>query len=342
MRKWDDGRPWEAASCRISRPSVQPRWTSSSNLEVTLGSNLALADGCHDHGEVWPPAKGTSATHSRRWSRRKPISTPRSTASIGYQGHVPARARQGRQLPARACAWPTGAHAAGVIGASSSQASRSRAVVACRASPALPTNPFAAPRMLRLSSSSASPGLWLAPSPALLLFYPPLTSPRSAHPRVLCPAASEPPLYMSEARDPQLAAQFKPGQRIHASMDPNDTYKGGVPPATRAMHGSRYQIGQSVFSTADTYGHRLAGATAKQFSSPMTRAAQTSRRCPASTRAASLLTACRTTPATALFWMMESRATRGRSRWGPRRTSTTSTARPVAASILAFAGGGRL
>ena len=70
-------------------------------------------------------------------------------------------------------------------------------------------------------------------------------------------------------RDPQCKATFKPGQRIHASMDPNDTYKGGVPPGYAGhVHGSRYTVGQSVYSTADTYGHPDSqGATAKQFSS---------------------------------------------------------------------------
>ena len=79
----------------------------------------------------------------------------------------------------------------------------------------------------------------------------------------------EPALYMSEARDPQLKTSFKPGQRIHSSMDPSDTYKGGVPPGYAGhVHGSRYQVGQSIYSTADTYGHPDSqGATAKQFSS---------------------------------------------------------------------------
>jgi len=81
--------------------------------------------------------------------------------------------------------------------------------------------------------------------------------------------ASEPSLYISEAHDPQLKSTFKPGQRIHASMDRNDDYKGGVPPGYAGhVHGSRYMVGQSVYSTADTYGHPDSqGATAKQFSS---------------------------------------------------------------------------
>jgi len=80
---------------------------------------------------------------------------------------------------------------------------------------------------------------------------------------------AEPTLYQSEARDPQLAGTFKPGQRIHSSMDPNDTYKGGVPPGYAGhVHGARYSVGQTTFSTADTYGHPDSqGATAKQFSS---------------------------------------------------------------------------
>ena len=74
---------------------------------------------------------------------------------------------------------------------------------------------------------------------------------------------------MSEARDPQLKGTFIPGQRIHAALDPNDTYKGGVPPGYAGhVHGARYSVGQSVYSTADTYGHPDSqGATAKQFSS---------------------------------------------------------------------------
>ena len=82
-------------------------------------------------------------------------------------------------------------------------------------------------------------------------------------------AEPEAPLYVSEARDPQLRSTFKPGQRIHASSDPNDTYKGGVPPGYAGhVHGSRYMVGQSVYATADTYGHPDSqGATAKQFSS---------------------------------------------------------------------------
>lgn len=78
-----------------------------------------------------------------------------------------------------------------------------------------------------------------------------------------------PPLYVSEAHDPQLKGTFKPGQRIHASADPNDAYKGGVPPGYAGhVHQSRYMVGQSVYSTADTYGHPDSqGATAKQFSS---------------------------------------------------------------------------
>jgi len=81
--------------------------------------------------------------------------------------------------------------------------------------------------------------------------------------------AREPSLYVSEAHDPQLKSTFKPGQRIHASIDPNDDYKGGVPPGYAGhVHGSRYTVGQSVYSTADTYGHPDSqGATAKQFSS---------------------------------------------------------------------------
>jgi len=80
---------------------------------------------------------------------------------------------------------------------------------------------------------------------------------------------TEPPLYVSEARDPQLKKTFQPGQRIHAASDPNDSYKGGVPPGYAGhVHGSRYMVGQSVYSTADTYGHPDSqGATAKQFSS---------------------------------------------------------------------------
>jgi len=80
---------------------------------------------------------------------------------------------------------------------------------------------------------------------------------------------AEPPLYVSEAHDPQLKGTFKPGQRIHASADPGDTYKGGVPPGYAGhVHQSRYMVGQSVYSTADTYGHPDSqGATAKQFSS---------------------------------------------------------------------------
>lgn len=80
---------------------------------------------------------------------------------------------------------------------------------------------------------------------------------------------TEPALYVSEAHDPQLKSTFKPGQRIHASVDPSDDYKGGVPPGYAGhVHGARYQVGQSVFSTADTYGHADSqGATAKQFSS---------------------------------------------------------------------------
>jgi len=76
-------------------------------------------------------------------------------------------------------------------------------------------------------------------------------------------------LYVSEAHDPQLKTTFKPGQRIHASSDPNDTYKGGVPPGYAGhVHGARYTVGQSVYSTADTYGHPDSqGATAKEFSS---------------------------------------------------------------------------
>ena len=79
----------------------------------------------------------------------------------------------------------------------------------------------------------------------------------------------EAPLYVSEAHDPQLKTTFKPGQRIHASMDPNDDYKGGVPPGYAGhVHGARYSVGQTTFSTADTYGHPDSqGATAKQFSS---------------------------------------------------------------------------
>jgi len=79
----------------------------------------------------------------------------------------------------------------------------------------------------------------------------------------------EPPLYVSEAHDPQLKNTFKPGQRIHASMDPNDDYKGGVPPGYAGhVHAARFTVGQSVYSTADTYGHADSqGATAKQFSS---------------------------------------------------------------------------
>merc|ERR1719174_2076228 len=80
---------------------------------------------------------------------------------------------------------------------------------------------------------------------------------------------AEAALYVSEARDPQLKTTFKPGQRIHASMDPDDTYKGGVPPGYAGhVHGARYSVGQSVYSTADTFGHPDSqGATAKQFSS---------------------------------------------------------------------------
>jgi len=79
----------------------------------------------------------------------------------------------------------------------------------------------------------------------------------------------EPTLYVSEAHDPQLKNTHKPGQRIHAAADPNDTYKGGVPPGYAGhVHASRYTVGQSVYSTADTYGHPDSqGATAKQFSS---------------------------------------------------------------------------
>ena len=82
-------------------------------------------------------------------------------------------------------------------------------------------------------------------------------------------SAPEHPLYYSEARDPQCAANFQPGKRIHASNDPNDTYQGGVPPGYAGhVHGSRYMVGQSVYATADTYGHPDSqGATAKQFSS---------------------------------------------------------------------------
>jgi len=79
----------------------------------------------------------------------------------------------------------------------------------------------------------------------------------------------EAPLYASEARDPQLKGTFKPGQRIHAGADPSDTYKGGVPPGYAGhVHQARYTVGQSIYSTADTYGHPDSqGATAKQFSS---------------------------------------------------------------------------
>ena len=47
------------------------------------------------------------------------------------------------------------------------------------------------------------------------------------------------------------------------------TYQGGVPPGYAGhVHGSRYMVGQSVYATADTYGHPDSqGATAKQFSS---------------------------------------------------------------------------
>ena len=81
--------------------------------------------------------------------------------------------------------------------------------------------------------------------------------------------SSEHPLYVSEARDPQLKTSFVPGRRIHAASDPNDTYKGGVPPGYAGhVHGARYSVGQSVYSTADTYGHPDSqGATAKEFSS---------------------------------------------------------------------------
>ena len=43
----------------------------------------------------------------------------------------------------------------------------------------------------------------------------------------------------------------------------------GVPPGYAGhVHGSRYMVGQSVYSTADTYGHPDSqGATAKEFSS---------------------------------------------------------------------------
>ena len=79
----------------------------------------------------------------------------------------------------------------------------------------------------------------------------------------------EPPLYVSEAHDPQLKTTFKPGQRIHASVNPADTYKGGVPPGYAGhVHGARYAVGQSIYSTADTYGHPDSqGATAKELSS---------------------------------------------------------------------------
>ena len=90
-------------------------------------------------------------------------------------------------------------------------------------------------------------------------------------PRPTCHANTgvEPPLYVSEAHDPQLKTTFKPGQRIHASVNPADTYKGGVPPGYAGhVHGARYAVGQSIYSTADTYGHPDSqGATAKEFSS---------------------------------------------------------------------------
>ena len=270
MRKWDDGKSTMGSNQLQNQSTKRPAQmdVTPQGVKVTLGSKpgvMTMAD--HDHGEVWPPAKGHECDlpFQAMVKERKPdFHTEVNGIMIGYQGHVPrARDKVGSCPLGRVPGRPGAPSLSGDQGLK--QSSQSVKGSKWHAGP----HPLFPPTRSKPRGRFASLPRQLPPDSGLRPFYLPLTSRRSAHPPVLCPAVSEPPLYMSEARDPQLAAQFKPGQRIHASMDPNDTYKGGVPPGYAGhVHGSRYQIGQSVFSTADTYGHPDSqGATAKQFSS---------------------------------------------------------------------------
>jgi hypothetical protein len=177
---------------------------------------MTMAD--HDHGIVWPPAKGQECelpfmamVNKERNGLQKGKSDYHKEVNgimVGYQGHVP-RARD-----------KIGGCPVGQV-------------------PGRPGAPSLSPGKGYVQSSKSVQG------------------------------RPEAPLYISEAHDPQLASTFKPGQRLHAAMDPNDTYQGGVPPGYAGhVHGARFLIGQTVFSTADTYGNPDSqGATAKQFSS---------------------------------------------------------------------------
>ena len=157
----------------------------------------------HDHGVVWPPAKGqecelpfmamVNKEKDGLNPGRKDFKGEVNGIMIGYQGHVP-RARD------KIGGCPLGA---------------------------VPGRPGA-------PSLSNDPGY--------------VQSSKSVK------GQPEHPLFISEGHDPQCKMTFKPGQRLHAAMDPSDTYKGGVPPGYAGhVHGSRFLVGQSVYSTADTY-----------------------------------------------------------------------------------------
>jgi hypothetical protein len=214
MRKWDGGKSTEGSSNMQAQSTKRPAEmdVAPQGVKVTLGSKpgvMTMAD--HDHGVVWPPAKGHETDlpfQAMVKERKADYHSEVNGIMIGYQGHVPrARDKVGSCPLGRVPGRPGAPSLSGDSG-------------------------------LKQSSQSVK-------------------------------GMREPSLYMSEARDPQLSGTFKPGQRIHASMDPNDTYKGGVPPGYAGhVHGARYSVGQSVYSTADTFGHPDSqGATAKEFSS---------------------------------------------------------------------------
>ena len=217
-KKWDEGvSSYKVQNQTTKRPAemdVVPQ-----GVKVATGSKpgkMTMAD--HDHGVVWPPAKGqecelpfmamVNKEKDGLNPGRKDFKGEVNGIMIGYQGHVP-RARD------KIGGCPLGA---------------------------VPGRPGA-------PSLSNDPGY--------------VQSSKSVK------GQPEHPLFISEGHDPQCKMTFKPGQRLHAAMDPSDTYKGGVPPGYAGhVHGSRFLVGQSVYSTADTYGHPDSqGATAKEFSS---------------------------------------------------------------------------
>jgi hypothetical protein len=279
-KKWDAG---------MSSTSVQKQTTKRpaemdvvpQGVKVTTGAKpekMTMAD--HDHGIVWPPPKGQESSLPFMAMVNKerdglPVATKDFRGEvngimIGYQGHVPrARDKIGScplgQVPGRPGA-PSLSNDPGYV--QSSKAVKGGAVPAPPNSSSKPTAvlTLAPTRVSARSLAMRANRVVACARWPLAIFNLP-----DALWRCFSPActASEPSLYISEAHDPQLKSTFKPGQRIHASMDRNDDYKGGVPPGYAGhVHGSRYMVGQSVYSTADTYGHPDSqGATAKQFSS---------------------------------------------------------------------------